>query len=436
MKKNKFKASSWNFQPKPANYTVQELTNYSDLKFIKSKSYLAHGMGRSYGDVCLNNGGELIFTRSNNKITEFDKKKGYLICESGITVNEILNFIAPNGWFLPVVPGTSFVTIGGAISNDIHGKNHHKVGTFGNFVEEIKILRSNGDVFKCSRKENIELFNATIGGLGLTGLIIEVKIKLLKINNEYVETSTERFYSYDEFLSLNKKYTENYDYTVSWIDFKFDKASDKIRGVFIYGNHLKKSLNKTKRFRYRIPIPFKLPFSVINNLTLNFINGLYFFINKNSKQTIQHYTSFFFPLDIIRNWNRAYGKRGFYQYQFVVPDKDAAKVLNETNKLLKKYNQRACLGVLKTFGSIKSNGILSFPKQGVTLALDLQNKGSKTLLLMDELDKIVMKNDGRLYPAKDSRMSRDVFQHTYPDFNSFKKFIDPNFSSSFHERVF
>ena len=265
---------------------------------------------------------------------------------------------------MQVVPGTSFVTVGGAISNDIHGKNHHNAGSFGNFVEEIEILTSTNSILKCSRNINSELFYATIGGLGLTGLIVSAKIRLKKIESQFIESSTRRFFSFDEYLELNNLFSSKYEYTVSWVDFQFHKKNNKVRGVYIYGNHMTNSMKKEKKVRnFNFNFPVKLPFSLVNNFTLRILNEIYFFLNKNKKLKIQHYRSFFFPLDSIKNWNKAYGTKGFFQYQFVVSDDKAKGVLNEIYNSLKSYNQRVCLGVLKTFGSIKSGGLLSFPQK-------------------------------------------------------------------------
>lgn len=231
-KQKKLKANSWNLIPKPKNYSSYKLEDVNKFTFENDKKYLAHGMGRSYGDVCLNNG-EIIFTKNFKKILDFDSKNGFLICESGITINELLNFLTPKGWFLPVVPGTSFVTVGGAISNDIHGKNHHNAGSFGNFVEELEILTSTNSILKCSRNINSKLFYSTIGGLGLTGLIVNAKIRLKKIDSQLIESSTKRFYSFDEYLELNNLFSSKYEYTVSWVDFQFHKKIIKLE-VFIF----------------------------------------------------------------------------------------------------------------------------------------------------------------------------------------------------------
>ena len=430
------KFNPWNNIPKVDSSSKTINFNHNQNIDFEDFSYLARGNGRSYGDVCINSNGSLILNQKNNSIIKFDSNKGVLNCQTGITINEVLKKIVPEGWFLPVVPGTSQVTIGGSIANDIHGKNHHKVGSFGNFLLSFTILRSNGKIVRCSLEENSDLFKATVGGLGLTGLILTAEIKLLKINNEFIESGVKRFSSIDEFVNINSEMEKKYDYTVSWIDFNFSK-NNTVRGIYHYGNHL--GLNKTNKKwvdkNLAISFPVTTPFSLVNNLSLKILNNFYFFINKETNLKIKNYKSFFFPLDVIKNWNRAYGKNGFYQYQFVVSLHCASEVISLVVQELKSYNHRPALGVLKTFGNIKSHGIISFPRNGITLAIDLQNKGKKTLELLEVLDQIILQFNGKVYPAKDCRMSSTTFNEMYQNFKNFKQFIDPKFSSSFFERI-
>ena len=430
--------NSWNNIPKSDNLDHLEFNKKKGIRFESNKTYLPRGLGRSYGDVCLNENGFLILNSENKEIISFDDKTGFIECEAGISINELLKILLPFGWFLPVVPGTSYVTVGGAIANDIHGKNHHKVGSFGNFVDEIHLLRSNGENLVCTRKNNNDYFKATIGGLGLTGLITKAKLKLLKINNEFITTQTVRYHSLEDFFCINDEMEISNEYTVSWVDIGFDN-SDNIRGVYLAGNHSKNADYSPKKLRRSREINFKIPFPpyicLVNNFTINILNNSYYFLNKNTKEGIQHYRNYFFPLDILKNWNKAYGKKGFYQYQFVVPLKSAEVAISDVINILKKHNQRPALGVLKTFGNIKSEGLLSFPTQGVTLALDFQNKGVSTLNMLNELDKVINFFEGRLYPAKDARMTNESFLKSFPNYDQFEKFIDPLFSSSFIKRV-
>jgi FAD/FMN-containing dehydrogenase len=429
----------WNSIPKISNSKITKYTSSESFKFSSETTHLPRGLGRSYGDVCLNNDGSLILTLDNNSIVHFDYEKGLIECESGISLNEILKIIVPQGWFLPVVPGTSFVTIGGAIANDIHGKNHHKNGSFGNYVESIDLLRSNGEVKTCTKKENNEFFRATIGGLGLTGLIIKAKIKLIPIKSKFVDSKNIRYHSLDEFFAINDELEKNNEYTVSFVDLALSKKNNNIRGVYHVGKHadyqkeLNKNVFKTTDLSLRLPFPSYV--SVVNNFSINLVNRGYYFINRNNDWSRQHYKNFFFQLDSLKNWNKAYGKKGFYQYQFVIPKSNAQEVIKDIIKILKFYNQKPVLAVLKTFGNVKSVGMMSFPTEGVTLAIDVQNKGTTTLKMLSKLDLVIMKAGGRLYPAKDARMNKAIFLKSFPNFSEFEKYIDPLFSSSFLKRI-
>ena len=425
------KINSWGNYPKVKN---QKITSFNDELSFLGQSYLTSGLGRSYGDVGLNENGTLISTENLTKIISFDEKNGTLNCESGLSIKEILQFIIPKGWFLPVVPGTRNVTIGGAIANDIHGKNHHKDGTFGNHVKSIKLLRSDGKILDCNRQENIDYLNSTIAGLGLTGLIVSAEIELKKIESEFIDVKTLKFTSLDEYWEINRKFEKDYDYTVSWVDCLYNQNAG-IRGIYIAGNHSKNITLKNSKRELSIPFPLTPPFSFVNNISMRLLNYFYYSLNKETEESVQHYKKFFFPLDIIRNWNKAYGKKGFFQYQFVVPKENASFVLKKVLEVLKIKKQVPALGVLKNFGNIKSSGLLSFPEEGVTLALDFPNKGAKTLSLFEDLNKIIFENGGRLYPAKDALMKAEEFQKGYKKLDEFKKFVDPKFSSSFWRRV-
>jgi FAD/FMN-containing dehydrogenase len=429
------KMNPWNNIPKFKNTTILKIDNKLKIDFDSKTTYLARGEGRSYGDVCLNNDGTLIDTNKLKKILYFDESNGFIECEAGITLKELLEYLIPKGWFLPVVPGTSYVTLGGAIANDIHGKNHHKAGSFGNFVKSLNLLTSDKKVSLCSPDQNQDKFSATIGGLGLTGLIVSARIQLIKIESDLIYSKSIKFNSLDEFFELNEQLENTNEYTVSWIDVNL--KTKNLRGIFHVGSHSKNTKYnqiKSKR-RVSFTFPFVQRFSIVNNLTINLLNNFYFWINKNDNVKKQYYRSFFFPLDFIKNWNKAYGKKGFYQYQFVVPIKNSKTTLDQVIDLISFYNQRPVLSVLKTFGKIESKGLMSFPLCGLTLAMDFQNKGVKTLKMFSELDKIVLKNNGKIYIAKDSRMEKDSFKRFYPNFDEFSKFIDPNFNSSFLKRV-
>ena len=428
----------WNNIPKVRNSNTIEYNHTESIKFNKNTTYLPRGLGRSYGDVCLNNDGSLILTDNLNSIINFDYKNGTIECESGVSLNEILRIITPLGWFLPVVPGTSFVTVGGAIANDIHGKNHHKRGTFGNFVESFDLLRSNGEIKTCTQDQNLDYFSSTIGGLGLTGLIIKAKIKLIRIKSNLINSKNIRYHSLDNFFEVNKEMEKENEYTVSFVDLGFGKQDKQLRGVYHVGNHvdLVENTNKVikpKELSFRLPFPPNI--SVVNNFSINIVNRGYYLINQNSDWRRKHYRNFFFPLDSIKNWNRAYGKKGFYQYQFVVPRDYSSEVINDIITIINSFNQKPVLGVLKSFGTVKSIGMLSFPFEGITLAIDFPNKGETTLKMLEKIDSVILDAGGRLYPAKDARMKQETFLKSFSNFYEFEKYIDPLFNSSFLRRI-
>ncbi len=408
--------------------------DYSDDIFLNKKNkLLTYGNGRSYGDVCQNQ--TLIDMQKIKGFIEVDSSNNTLHCSANSLIKDILKKIIPLGYFLPIVPGTQNVTIGGAIANDIHGKNHHIAGSFGNFVQEIEVLRSDKGRIVCNNNNFNELFNSTIGGLGLTGIILSAKIELKKINSSKIIAINKPFNSFGEYISLNEKIESEYEYCVGWVDLLHLKK-EQFRGVILAGNHLEDSekieyLKETRELNF----PFTPPFSLVNQFSLYFLNSFYFYMNKRKKSYITNYRSFFFPLDIINYWNKAYGRKGFYQYQFVIPKKNATYFFKEFISELKKSKETPALTVLKSFGNIASLGTLSFPREGVTMAIDFQNKGDHTLNFMKKLDNIVMKYNGAIYPAKDARMSKNIFERSFSKNAEFRKFIDPKISSFFWERV-
>ena len=428
------KIKSWGKLPKVKHSKISYINQGLKFKFTENK-YLPYGLGRSYGDSCLNENENLIITQQLDNITHFDKDTGMLVCGSGISIKKILQYIVNFGWFLPVVPGTQNITIGGAIANDIHGKNHHRAGSFGNFVTSFELLRSDGTILKCSDSLNTEFFHATIGGMGLTGVILNVEIELKKIQNAFINVRTVKYSSLEEYWDISSELEDQYEYTVSWIDCLM--KNDGFRGVFHAGNHSEDLSISTldSRKERRLHFPITPPISLVNNLSLKILNAAYFKLNKQSNDKLEHYKSFFFPLDVVNNWNNAYGRRGFFQYQFVIPNDAGSTPIKKILDQIRISGQVPGLGVLKNFGPVESKGLMSFPREGVTLALDFSNKGRKTLDLFHKLDDIILANGGAIYPAKDARMSPEVFSSGYRNIDIFKKYIDPKFSSSFWRRV-
>jgi FAD/FMN-containing dehydrogenase len=427
---------SWGRYPK-ASHTVRRLAWSSDqLPSNEGSKVLPHGLGRSYGDSCLNDGGILLLTTSLNHLLAFDEKNGFIRCEAGLSFDDVLRFTVPRGWFLPVTPGTKFVTVGGAIANDVHGKNHHRAGTFGCHVTQFELLRSTGERLLCSLEKNSEWFRATIGGLGLTGLITWAEFRLKRIGNALIETEAVKCRSLDEFFKISQESDRSFEYTVSWQDC-MAKGQSLGRGIFMRGNHAGGQLGGLQPHgspRLRIPCDF--PNFALNRLTITAFNTFYYKrLRSRLRRWQMHYNPFFYPLDAMVQWNRVYGRRGFFQYQFVVPFASDRSAIQEIFSRIAASGQGSFLAVLKTFGDVKSPGVLSFPRPGVTLALDFPNNGVETLKLLDDLDRIVLEAGGRVYPAKDARMSAKAFTSSYPAWKDFAKYIDPAFSSSFWRRV-
>ncbi len=365
---------------------------------------LPFGNGRSYGDSCLNVGGALLQTKSLDRFIRFDRDSGVLACEAGVLLADILRVAVPAGWFLPVVPGTCYVTVGGAIANDVHGKNHHRAGTFGRHIMKLELLRSNGDRLVCSPVENPQWFAATVGGLGLTGVVTWAELQLRRIPGPRLVVESIRFANLDEFFSLCAESEPTSEYTVAWIDC-LGRGRQLGRGIFQRANHALDEPESTDLPRKSISVPFQPPVSLVNAVSLRVFNTLHYHKQRaRQKRTREHFQSFFFPLDSILHWNRLYGPAGFYQYQCVIPGAGAQEATTELLETIARSGLGSFLAVLKRFGSVGSPGMLSFPRDGVTLALDFPNRGAAVARLFAALDGIVSGAGGALYPAKDGRM--------------------------------
>ena len=394
---------------------------------------LAYGNGRSYGDSCQNEGGTLLQTRGLDRFIHFDPESGLLRCEAGVLFDDILRLIVPAGWFLPVTPGTRFVTVGGAIANDVHGKNHHQAGSFGRHVRCLELLRSDGSRRVCSATDHAGLFAATIGGLGLTGLITWAEIQLARIPGPWLAVETLRFRNLDEFFAINDDSTPDYEYTVAWIDC-LAPAGQRGRGLYSRGNFVRGLAGAPHAPRRSLRVPFTPPFPLVGGPGLKLFNRTYFH-RPLKRRTLTHYQPFFYPLDAIGDWNRLYGPRGFVQHQCVLPPEGARTALTELLEVIATSGTGSFLVVLKTFGELPSPGMLSFARPGVTLALDFPFRGDSTLRLLDRLDCIVAEAGGAVYPAKDARMSAANFRRFFPNWPTFSAQTDPAFSSSFWRRV-
>jgi len=394
---------------------------------------IARGMGRSYGDVALNPGGVLWDVTGMNRFIGFDRENGILHCEAGATLHDIQRLILPQGWSLPVIPGTQFVTVGGAIANDVHGKNHHRYGSFGNQILAFTLQRSNDEPMTCSPTNNSGYFYATIGGLGLTGIILTATLQLRRISGQWLDTQAVPFTGLDAFFTLADESEVDWEYTVAWIDC----VARRQRGIFLRANHSDRTDSVTSSQR-QTNIPFTPPFSVFNHLTLRPMNWAYYHLQSyaSRKTRQQRMEPFFYPLDSLSNWNRLYGPRGFYQYQCVVPGDNGRAVIAEILARIAANGGGSFLSVLKTFGHLPVQGMLSFPQPGgVTLALDFPDRGEKTLSLFAQLDAVVDAASGRLYPGKDARMPAALFARSYPQLEDFMSYRDPAISSAMSRRL-
>lgn len=393
------------------------------------------GLGRSYGDTNLNPGGALIDMGGLDRFMAFDPATGVLRCEAGVSLSQILRLVVPHGWFLPTTPGTRYVTVGGAIANDVHGKNHHGAGTFGAHVRRLALLRSDRQgVAEIGPDLEPDLFAATVGGLGLTGVILWAEIDLVRTSSSHLDQTVKMFSSLADFFVVADEAVGAYEHTVSWIDCTASGASLG-RGLFNMANWAHDGQREVHQDGGPA-LPFAAPTFTINPLTLRAFNTLYYAKGAmDAGKSKVHYTQAFYPLDAVRRWNLIYGAPGFYQYQCVVPRPAAPEAMAEILKRIAKSGEGSFLAVLKTLGDKPSPGLLSFPMPGVTLAVDFRNQGRKTLDLLAALDAIVFEAGGRLYPAKDGRMSAAALRVGYPQFDRFTPHLDPALSSAFWRRI-
>lgn len=389
----------------------KEMKSEDSLQKIKDfvlshKEVIARGNGRCYGDASL---GENIFsTKRLNKFIGFDKIEGVLECEAGVLLSDILEISVSQGYFLNVTPGTKFVSVGGAIASDVHGKNHHSEGCFSEYVLEFKLMKENAEVITCSREENTEDFWATVGGMGLTGIILSAKIKLKNIETAYIRQESIKADNLDEIFQLFEE-SEGWLYNVAWIDC-LQKGENIGRSILMRGYHaLREELppklhkNPLKNPRKIMPtIPFYFPSWVLNSFTIKIFNWLYY--NKQTKKSVEgfvHYEPFFYPLDVINEWNKIYGKKGFIQYQMVIPKEKGKEGMRKILETIADSGNGSFLAVLKLFGKNNPKAYNSFPMEGYTLALDFK-VNDKLKYLVEELDKIVEEFGGRIYLTKDS----------------------------------
>lgn len=423
---------SWGgIQQKLLAQIVTPRFRHDSLDLPAGMKWLPRGNGRSYGDCALNEGGGLIDMRQLDRFIAFDAESGLLKVESGVLLSEIVNLVVPHGWFLPVTPGTKFITIGGAIANDVHGKDHHANGTFGEWVRNLELWRSNGTVRNCSLAVEPELFRATIGGMGLTGVILTATIQLRRIPSPTIRCHTRCFQSFDDFLALDSEERMRHEMTVAW----FDCLTERTRGVYMAGDFVAGDVRDVPPLHPAFSVPMTPPVSVLSGPTLGLFNTAYFHASKRKEGVVDTgIEPYFYPLDRVGHWNRLYGPRGFVQLQFVVPFAAANEVVPDVLGRLRKAGLGSFLAVVKTFGQRQQAGLMSFPMEGVTLALDLPRAPALAPVLA-HADRAVREANGRFYAAKDCYSSPESFRAGYPGLEQFKQHMDPAFSSSLWLRL-
>lgn len=405
-------------------------SNHTEIRHCLSASdeLIPRGLGRCYGDSSLSS--TIVSMLRMNHFLAFDETNGILTCESGVSLEEILEVIVPKGWFLSVTPGTKYVTLGGAIASDVHGKNHHIAGSFSRHLLSMKVMLSDGAIVDCSGIDNSDLFWSTCGGMGLTGIILEATIRLTKIETAYIRQKIVKSKNIDEAIDLFETYKQ-WTYSVAWIDC-LAKGNSLGRSALILGEH---ATRDEIGYRYRdplkidkrrsFPVPIFFPNFLLNTYTVKLFNELRYATYR-AKEGVVEYEPFFYPLDVLSDWNKIYGKRGFTQYQFVIPKESSREGLKKILARITKSGEGSFLAVLKLFG--EQTSLLSFPREGFTLALDFPIT-KNTLKLFDELDAMVAEFGGRIYLSKDVRMSHNLFVQGYSEsskFKQIKKHYDPS----------
>lgn len=409
------KLSGWGRYPLAEAAVVRPSTASQCVRVLDDvPSLITRGCGRSYGDSSL--AATVLETPALDHFLAFDQATGLLTCEAGVTLQTILQTFVPKGWFLPVTPGTRFVTVGGAIASDVHGKNHHVDGSFCDHVTEIELLLGNGERLVTSPVDEPELFRATCGGMGLTGVILKATFRMKSIRSSAICETTIKTPDLDGVLSAFEENAAS-TYSVAWIDC-LARGRSLGRSLLMLGEHAESGPLTGQRTKQR-SIPFDMPSTLLNRGTVQLFNAFYYGKVRSGRHTKQvHFEPYFYPLDALAHWNRLYGKQGFVQYQFVLPREVGARGLRAMLERIASSGRGSFLAVLKAFGKGNQN-LLSFPMEGYTLALDFKADPGVFELLAD-LDRQVLDNGGRIYLTKDARMSESTFKSGYPNWKRFQ----------------
>lgn len=409
-----------------------------DLQFASGNENLStfHAGGRSYGDSCLNNGGLILKTSSFDNILGFNPLTGIIKVESGVTISDMCDFTFPQGWVLPVVPGSKYVTIGGAVAHDVHGKNHSRSGSFGTHILRICLVRSDGETLILSATQNKELFAVTISGLGLTGFIQWIEIQLCSVDTPYLDVEHIKFTKPEQYFELSDDSTQ-WPYMVGWLDLSAGKEHFG-RGIFTRARHVSSISQHQKANRninLNITPSMGVPSVLINRLTSKAFNFLYYHRPKSKFTGLEYFDDFHFPLDRIQNWNRLLGNRGFYQHHCMLPHDCAQEVFVEILTHVRRSSEVPMLAVIKTHGQETSPGLNSFCFKGYGLAIDFANRGISTFNFLQALNQLVTMKGGRMYPAKDQTMRAEEFKIGYPNWKMIERYRDPELTSAFWQRV-
>jgi FAD/FMN-containing dehydrogenase len=399
-------------------------------------TYIPRGLGRAYGDPALNGNGGVILQTALNRFLAFDETTGVLECEAGVSLREIVRVFLPRGWFLGATPGTQFVTVGGAIAADVHGKNHHGDGTFGNHVVEFRLLTGRGEEITCSCDHNPDVFWATIGGMGLTGVIRRARLRLRKVPSRFMAVTYRRARDLDSALECFAAHDRDHGYSVAWIDC-LGRGKALGRSVVMLGNEadaaeVRRTLgvgpfDSLARKPGR-GVPMGLPGFMINAYAVRAFNAIYYHLAHGDRRKVVDYETYLYPLDHVGHWNRIYGRRGFIQYQALLPRETSRRALIQLLEAVAKSRRASFLAVLKSTGAANS-GMLSYLFPGHTLSLDFPNRGVGLSRFLRELDAILLDHGGRLYLAKDAMMTAEMFAATYPrlgEFRAVKARVDPD----------
>lgn len=417
------------------NFPVEECEVYrpealSDLQEVVARApeadLIPRGLGRSYGDASLNRGRGVILSHRFDRMLSFDASSGVLHCEAAVSLAEIIETFVPRGFFFPVTPGTKFISIGGAIAADVHGKNHHANGSMGEFVLDLRLLTASGEIVNCSREENADLFWATIGGMGLTGFVVDARVRLLPIETAYMSVQNQRAANLDAVLELFFESDGQFGYEVAWIDC-LSRGRSLGRSVMMRANHAAlhelppKWHSDPNSFKegFKPTVPFTFPGFALNAYSMKLFNAAFNAIHPNATKVVPC-DSYFYMLDRVHHWNRVYGRRGVVQYQIVLPPESSREALVKILERLSDANRGSFLAVLKSLGP-SSEGMLSFPTKGYTLALDLPHTGRDLVEELQKIDEIVLAAGGRVYLAKDACMRPETFVEMYPGLARFKQ---------------